>query len=267
VSTAAGEARGSAGYYHLARAVLYREYLLFVRYPADALGGVVISLLFFGLIFYGGTLLAGQEFADNLAGIVVGYFLWSMSIVAYQGSSNDIASEAQWGTLERHYMTPFGFGPVMFAKGAAKVVRSFVIASVTLAVMIAVTGTVLTIDVFTIVPVAALSLLSVLGVGFAAGGVTVLYKRIGNWTGLLQFGFIGLISAPAFGLGWARLLPLTQGSSLLQRAMQDGVRLWEFPLVDLAVLSFTALLYPLLGYVVFYVAHRRARKLGVLGDY
>mgnify|MGYP006926897306 CR=1 FL=1 len=35
-------------------AVLKREYLIFVRYPADAVGGVVVSLLFFALLVYGG---------------------------------------------------------------------------------------------------------------------------------------------------------------------------------------------------------------------
>jgi ABC-2 type transport system permease protein len=49
--------------------------------------------------------------------------------------------------------------------------------------------------------------------------------------------------------------------------MVDGTRLWEFPLTDLAVLLVVAVAYMLLGYVVFQVATRRARRLGVLGDY
>jgi len=38
-------------YYHLARAVLYREFLIFVRYPANALGGIVVALFFSGRCF------------------------------------------------------------------------------------------------------------------------------------------------------------------------------------------------------------------------
>ena len=67
-----------AGYYHLARAVLRREFLLFVRYPADALGGIVISLFFFGVLFYGGRMVAGQALTDSIEGIIVGYFLWKI---------------------------------------------------------------------------------------------------------------------------------------------------------------------------------------------
>ncbi len=262
----ADEAR-PAGYLLLAKAVLYREWLIFVRYPANAIGGIVIALFFFGLLFYGGQMIAGQALTDSLEGIIVGYFLWTLSVGAYSALSNDIASEVQWGTLERHVMTPFGFAPVAFLKGIAKLVRTFLTSTLILAVMLVVTGTTLQLPVVTIIVVSTLAIASVLGLGFAAGGVAVLYKQIGNWLNLLQFGFILLISAPAFDLGWLRLLPLAQGSALLQRAMIDGTRLWEFPLLDLTVLVGTAVGYVLMGYVVFEMTTRRARKLGVLGDY
>ena len=256
-----------ATYYHLARAVLYREFLLFVRYPANAIGGIVVALFFFGVLFYGGTLLAGQALADSLSGIIVGYFLWTLAVGAYSSVSNDIGSEVQWGTLERHVTTPFGFAPVALLKGVAKVVRTFLTSAVVLGVMLVVTGTRLSLDPITVVVVAGLAITSVLGLGFAAGGVTVLYKRIGNWLNLLQFGFVVLVSAPVLDAPWTRVLPLAHGSALLQRAMVDGVRLWEFGLVDLALLVAVAVGYLAGGYVVFRYATRRARRLGVLGDY
>ena len=256
-----------AGYYHLARAVLRREFLLFVRYPADALGGIVISLFFFGVLFYGGRMLAGQALSDSIEGIVVGYFLWTLSVGAYSSISNDIGSELQWGTLERHVMTPFGFAPVALLKGAAKVVRTLLLSTVILAAMLLITGTTLELHVVTVVVVATLSVLSVLGLGFAAGGVTVLYKRIGNWLNLIQFGFVVLVSAPVLELPWLKVLPLAHGSALLQQAMVDGVRLWQFPAADLALLVGVAVGYLGFGYAVFRAATRRARRLGVLGDY
>jgi ABC-2 type transport system permease protein len=256
-----------AGYRHLARAVLYREYLVFVRYPANAVGGIVVALFFFGVLFYGGRMVAGRALTDSIEGLLVGYFLWTLSVGAYSAISNDIGSEVQWGTLERHVTSPFGFAPVVLLKGVAKLVRTFLTSGVVLAVMLVVSGTTLQLDVLTVVVVAGFSVTSVLGVGLAAGGVAVLYKRIGNWLNLLQFGFVLLISAPAFDLGWTRLLPLAHGSALLQRAMVDGVRLWEFGAVDLALLVGVAGAYLGGGYVVFRSATRRARRLGVLGDY
>ena len=262
-----GEGPRPATYYHLARAVLYREFLIFVRYPANAVGGIVVAVFFFGVLFYGGTLLAGQALADSLSGIVVGYFLWTLAVGAYSSVSNDVGNEVQWGTLERHVTTPFGFAPVALLKGVAKVFRTFLTSAVVLAVMLAVTGTRLSLDPITVLAVAGLAIASVLGLGFAAGGITVLYKRIGSWLNLLQFGFVVLVSAPVFDAPWTRVLPLAHGSAMLQRAMVDGVRLWEFGLVDLGLLVAVAVGYLAGGYVVFHYATRRARRLGVLGDY
>jgi ABC-2 type transport system permease protein len=238
-----------------------------VRYPANAVGGIVVALVFFGLLFFGGRMIAGRALTESIAGIVVGYFLWTLSVGAYSSISNDIGSELQWGTLERHVMTPFGFAPVALLKGLAKVVRTFLTSALVLAAMLLLTGTTLQLHAVTVLVVATLSVVSVLGLGFAAGGVTVLYKRIGNWLNLLQFGFVVLISAPAFDLGWTGLLPLAHGSALLQRAMVDGTRLWEFPPADLGLLVGVAVAYLALGYLVFSYATRRARRLGVLGDY
>jgi len=256
-----------ATYYHLAKAVLYREYLLFVRYPANAIGGIVVALFFFGVLFYGGRLVAGRALTDSIEGIIVGYFLWTLSVGAYSSVSNDLGSEVQWGTLERHITTPFGFAPVALLKGVAKVVRTFLTSAVILAVMLVVTDTQLSLQPITVVVIAGLSITSVLGLGFAAGGVTVLYKRIGNWLNLLQFGFVVLISAPVLDAPWTRLLPLAHGSALLQRAMVDGTGLWAFGFVDLGLLVAVAGGYLAGGYLVFHYATRRARRLGVLGDY
>jgi ABC-2 type transport system permease protein len=268
-SGARGEEVGPrpAGYYRLARAVLYREAVLFVRYPANAIGGVVIAIFFFGVLFYGGRMVAGRALTDSIEGIIVGYFLWTLSVGAYSAISNDIGSEVQWGTLERHVMTPFGFAPVALLKGVAKVVRTFLTSGIVLGVMLVVTGTALELNALTIVIVAGLSITSVLGLGFAAGGITLLYKRIGNWLNLLQFGFVVLVSAPSLDIPWLRFLPLAHGSGLLQRAMVNGTRLWEFPAADLGLLVAVAAGYLGAGYLVFQYATRRARRLGVLGDY
>ncbi|MBP2251101.1 ABC transporter permease [Halarchaeum nitratireducens] len=257
----------TGSYYHLLKAVIYRDLLIWVRYPLNAALGLFMGVFFFALMFYGGTLVAGQAFSDSIEGLIVGYFLWTLSLGAYSGIMNDIQSEASWGTLERHFMTPFGFGPVVVAKSIAIVFRTFATSMVVLAVMLLLTGTTLNLNLVTVLPVAALTLAGALGLGLVMGGLSVLYKRISNVANLLQFAFVGLISAPVFDLPWTRLLPLVQGSAMLQRAMVDGTRLWEFDPLTLAVLVGTSGCYLALGYVAFSLATRRARRLGVLGDY
>ncbi|UPM44730.1 ABC transporter permease [Halocatena salina] len=254
-------------YYYLLKAVVYRDLLIWLRYPVDAALGLFMNVFFFGLMFYGGSLIAGQAINDSIEGLIVGYFLWTLSVGAYAGIAKDIQSEANWGTLERHYITPFGFGPVIFAKAVAILFRTFLTSFLVLIAMLLLTGTNLNLHLLTIITVAILTIASALGFGFAMGGLSVLYKRISNITNILQFAFIGLISAPVFDLWWTKFLPLAQGSSLLQRAMKNGVRVWEFPPLELAILLGSAVFYLGIGYVVLIFATRRSRHLGVLGDY
>jgi ABC-2 type transport system permease protein len=257
----------AAGYYQLLKAVVYRDLLIFVRYPFNAVMGMLWGLFFFALMFYGGRAVAGQALTDSLEGLIVGYFLWTLALGAYMGVNNDIQSEASWGTLERHFMTPFGFGPVVLAKAVAIVFRTFLTSAVLLAVMLVLSGTTLELPVVTIVVVGTLAILSAMGIGLAMGGLSVLYKRISNVANIFQFGLVALISAPVFDIPYVQYLPLAQGSGMLQRTMQDGVRLWEFEPAALVVLVGTALFYLGLGYAAFVLTTRRARGLGVLGDY
>lgn len=113
------------GYYHLLKAVIYLDLVVWLHYPINALLEVVFSVFLFGMLFYGGTVLAGQALTDSMEGVIVGYFLLTLTNRAYQALAGTVGSEASWGTLERHYLTPFGFGPVMFAKTIAVMVRSF----------------------------------------------------------------------------------------------------------------------------------------------
>ncbi|OAQ54035.1 hypothetical protein HTG_00475 [Natrinema mahii] len=255
------------GYGHLIRAIVERELLVFVRYPINALGGVVTFLALFLVVFLGGREFGGQAFADSLEGIIIGYFLWMLATVALIDIGQEIGREAQWGTLERHFITPFGFGVVLLAKSVVKTVRVALLAGITLLVILLVTGERLRIDVLTVVPLVVLSLASVFGIGFALGGLSVLYKRIGDWIPLVQFAFVGLVAAPAAGIDWLHALPLVHGSDLLQRAMADGVRLWQFEARSLAALVATGVGYLVAGYAVFQSCQRRARRHGVLGDY
>lgn len=251
----------------LFRAVLHKRVMLLVRYPVDTLGSLGTIYLFFALIFYGGRAVGGPAFDDSLGGLVVGYFLAVMGITAYQEMANNVTDEAQWGTLEQLYMSPLGFGRVMLAESIVNVFVSFAWGIVMLALMILTTGQTLSIDLVTVFPVATLAVLSTLGLGFVFAGAAVLYKRISNVFGGMTFVLLAFAAAPVTRYPLLKALPLAQGSHLLRRAMDDGVRLWEFAPVELAVLAAVAVGYLAVGYGTFVAATRRARREGVMGHY
>jgi ABC-2 type transport system permease protein len=256
-----------AGFPTLFRAVAKKKVLLLMRYPVNTLSQFAVTYIVFLLLFFGGQAVAGAALSDTLSGLITGYLLWTMAIVAYSGLSWNVTRESQWGTLEQLFMSPFGFGRVMAVKTVVNVLEAFLWGVGILALMLLTTGQSLVIEPVTVVVLGTLAVAPAVGVGFVFGGLAMLYKRIENAFNLVQFVLIGLIAAPVGTyplLGW---LPLAQGSHLLRRAMADGVRLWEFPAMELAVLVVTAAGYLAVGYLVFHRAQRRARRKGVMGHY
>lgn len=248
-------------------AAFRKRLLLLVRYPVNTISQVGTIFLVFGVVFYGGRAVAPTAISDSIEGIIVGYLLWSMSITAYSGLSWGVTREAQWGTLEQLFMSPFGFGPVMVVKTVVNVLESFLWGAVTLLVMMVVTGRWLSVDPLTVIPLGVLALAPAVGVGFAFGGLAIRFKRIESAFQLVQFVFIGLIAAPVSQYPLLKWLPLAQGSQLLQTAMRDGVALWALPASELGVLVATAVAYLVAGYAAFTYCQRWARREGVMGHY
>ncbi|QIB75477.1 ABC transporter permease [Halogeometricum borinquense] len=258
---------GTAGYGSLAYAILSREVINWARYPVNAASVVFGQFFFFALIFFGGQAVSSQGFSDSAAGLVVGYFLWSLVGQSYQGTIGIITEEASWGTLERHFISPFGFNRVLFIKAIARMLRALFVSLAVLAMMVILTGTQLQMHVITVLSILLLTTLSVVGLGFAMGGVAVLYKRISSFSQLFSLVILGLVGAPVLDIPWLRVLPVVQGSAMLQQTMRSGVRLWQFDGIDIGILVGVTLVYFGIGFAVFHLTQRRARNVGVLGDY
>lgn len=251
----------------LLKVVGYKQLLLLARYPLNTATVFLSQFIFFALIFFGGRAVGGPQITESLDGLIVGFFLWTLSTVGFRGLADNVMDEARWGTLERLYMSPYRLETVMAVKTFVNVCYSFAYSVIFLLAMLLVTGRWLHIDPLTVTVLAVLTLVPVVGIGLVAAGLAVLYKRIENLFSLVVFGFVGLIAAPVESLPLLKLFPMTQGSYLMRRAMEDGVRLWNLPTVELVWLVVPACLYLLGGFYAFSRMQSRARKRGVMGHY
>lgn len=262
-----------AGRHVLLWAVVKKWFLLLVRYPVNTVAQILTIYLFFAVIFFGGQAAANSvgggagAMSSTFDGLIVGWFLWTMSLTAYFSLSQNVTQESQWGTLEQLYMSPYGFGTVMSAKVVTNVMASLLWGAIVLALMLVTTGRTLSVDLLTILPVSVFALASVVGIGFVFAGLALVYKRIENVSQMMQFVLIGLVAAPVANVEVLRYLPLAQGSAMLQAAMQDGVRLWEFAPFELGVLVGSGVVYATAGYLVFRYCASVARRRGVMGHY
>ncbi|MDP2872238.1 MAG: ABC transporter permease [Bacillota bacterium] len=250
-------------------AVLYRDLVMFQRYAFNTVSGLITLYIVFLLIFFGISKFDGGAVvsASTVESMIVGYVLWSMSIAVYSELAWSITNEAQVGTLEQLYLCPLGFGFVNACHLVSSLLTNVLFNAVLLLAAMATTGRWLLIDLVSLTPVVLLTLGGVYGIGFAVGGLALVYKRIQGFFQIVQFIFVGFMMVPLDVVPWARWLPLAMGNELARRIMVGGQRVWHFPVGDLVTLVVTAAVYLALGVVAFRVAERVARNRGTLGQY
>lgn len=253
--------------------IVKMQFTIMYRYRLNFVGQIGGGFLFFVMLFFGGSFAAsaagvsGSAIAPTLDGFIVGWFLYLVSQSAYSSLPDSVTRESEWGTLEQLYMSPYGFGKVMSAKIFVSLIQSISIGAILLIMALFVTQRTLSIDVPTVLPVLLFGALSVVGVGYAVAGLALIHKRISSFYQYMQFAIAGLVAAPLAEIPWLRLLPVVQSSSMLQLAMRNGVRLWEFTVVEISTLVGVAALYLLIGYTIFLYCSRIARHRGVMGHY
>lgn len=251
----------------LTRALVRKSVVLRTRYPFNTATNVVVIYAFFLLLVYGGRQIAPKVITNSLSDIIVGFFLLLMATVVFSHFSWGMVHEARWGTLEQLYMTPLGFGVVMLLTTGVNVLVGFVYGVALLALMVLTTNATLAFDPLAVVSIGLLALGSAVGIGFALGGLALVFKRIENVFQVVLFAFIVFIAVPVEGSPLLKLLPLSLGSFLLRQSMTEGIPLWGLPAFDLGLLVVKAIVYVVVGYLLFQYAGRVARKRGRFGQY
>lgn len=254
-------------YLTLATAVARKELVVRYRYFLNTLGSFLMLYILFLLVFFGGREFGVQAVTQSTTGIVVGVFLFAVAQIAFSRIAFDVTDEAQWGTLERLFLTPFGFETILVLKSAVTVVITLVIGGVFLAAMLLVAGVSLSAPPVTVLVVGAGALSSVVGLGFVLGSLAILYKRVENLFNLLQFGFVAVLAAPLDAHPVVQFLPLSFGNHLLGVVIRENRPLWALPPSDLLFLFGHGLAYVLVGVVCVRYVAGVARDRGALSHY
>jgi len=247
-----------------------RSWIQFIRYPVEAIGGIVITTSIFYGLFLSARYIAGPslQFGDRLDAIVVGYTLWSLVLFIMTDIAGGLQYEAQTGTLEQLFLSPFG-APMVFVMRAfaSLVLRLAVILSILLIIM-ALTGSRLEFPPTLLLPLLTV-LLGAYGLAFMMGSLALLLKRVQQLLGIFQFALLFLMATPtetwAGSLQVVRwLLPMTAGAGLLRDLMARGEAL-NLAQFSLALLN--GIGYFTVGVLIFRFAEREAKRRGMLGGY
>lgn len=251
-------------------AELRRSWIQFKRYPFEAIGGIFITTSIFYGLFLGARYAAGPSFGlgDRFEAIVIGYVLWTLVLFILSTIAGDLQSEAQTGTLEQIFLSPFR-APVIFAMRAlASLTLQITLTLVILLTIMALTGTRLNFSPTILLPLAT-TLMSAYGVAFVVGSLALLFKRVQQLLAIFQFGLLFVLATPLES--WegplrylGRILPMTAGAGLLRDIMARDLGLDP---IGLVVALLNGSIYLGLGLGIFRWCERQAKMRGKLSGY
>lgn len=259
----------------VALAVWNKTIIMLRRYTFNTITQLISIYVLFLIMFMGirgiGGAVGGNAIAvgDTLDATIVGFFMFFVVFGTYGSLSQTIMNEARLGTLEQLMMTPFGFRKLAGFEVLTNIVVQLVMSGVMLVAMLFTTGRTLHIDVATVLPLMLLSATTAVGIGFAFAGLALMFKRIEALFMVMQFVFVGLVSAPAFTKSALvlALLPVSLSSLLLNEAMTDGLTLLNMGADRLALAVLSSAFCYAAGLLVFSRMERSARDSGNLAQY
>jgi ABC-2 type transport system permease protein len=254
---------------------MIRDITISLRYPMELFTGLfVLYLLFMGL-FMGARVIAGQQvLSGNLDGVVIGYTMWFLAMMAINTMSTDIESEARQGTLEQVYLHAANYLGLLWVRAIVHLTMGFGIV-ILLAVMIqASTGSWLNLTWYVLPAVLVTIIITAWGLcgfGLILGGLSLVLKRIGQLSAIIQFGlfFLAYADLASIPQPWQQIvahLPLARGVDILKGLLSTSgaaVQLGE----NMSWLLVDSLVYAVIGSLVFAAMERVARKQGLLSHY
>ena len=240
------------------------------RYPTEVIGGVVILTTVFYGIFFSTQYMAEPASAtgERLDSLVVGYVMWTLVLYIVNDIANNLQLEAQTGTLEQVFLSPFGASRVFLARAVASLTLRLLLILVVLGLIIWITGSELAFPVLLLLPLATL-ILSAYGLAFFVGSFALVFKRVQQLLGLFQFVLLFLLATPTEDwTGVARtvanILPILPSMELLRGLTARGEALdWTGWAIALA----NGVVYFTLGSIAFRWSERKAKQQGTLGGY
>lgn len=251
-------------------AELKRDWIMLRRYAAEAISGVIgLTIVFYGL-FLSAKYVAGSgsQFGDRLDSIVVGYVLWSLVLFIISDIAQGLQQEAQTGTLEQLFLSPFSASKIFVMRALAKLTTQLVLIVSILFLIMAITGTQLAFPPLLVLPLLTV-ILGAYGIALGMGALALLWKRVQQLLGIFQFLLFTLLMVPIESwAGPAKLLglflPMTPGAGLLRELMARGQTL---DLGQWAIALLNGLFYFGLGLFLFRWSERETKRRGKLGGY
>ncbi|MCI0440149.1 MAG: ABC transporter permease [Chloroflexi bacterium] len=233
------------------------------------LGRLSLFFVLISLIIGGGALER-----ERLSETLLGFIIWFYAAIAISNMSYSLTEESQAGTLEQMYMTPAPTGIVILGRAFAS------LATASSMIVLVVVGLTLALGIripirWEGLPVFALTMMALFGLGFIIAGVTLLFKQVNQFGNLVENLLMYLSGAllPVHNLPelletFSKILPTTHGIIALREVLLDGRSLGDvWSTGSLGWLLVTSGGYLIIGFALFKLFERQAKNRAMLGQY
>lgn len=235
------------------------------RYFFNTVAMLVVMFLIFMGLFWGVKAIGGTGISgDSLDSMLVGYILWVSAMLALQNTGTEVLTESQRGTLEQLYLSPMGAEKIFFGRAVANIVFNFIFITAMLYLSMFTTGRWMSINLPFLYGMVLVSTLSLVGISFLLGGISLIHKRIGAVNGILSFGLIGLMLLPTYPITPYAFLPFVAGAAVIRNNAVSGA---TYPLWWYLFIVGNSVVYLVLGLSIFKVIEKKARRLNKMGQY
>ncbi len=249
-------------------AVLKKQLRIMRSYGFNTVVQLFTLVLFFAFLYFGSRWVATpQRLGETLEALILGYWIWVGLILSLSQFTWNITTYAQQGLLEQLFMTPWRLHRVLAVEAAASFVTDTVLNLLMLLAFMAISGHWLALEPLTTLTLYILTLLPGFGLGYMLAGLAMRYKNIQSVFTIVQFLIVPLQMLPVDRYPGLNVFPFALGVRMLLQHAQEGTRLWEFPPHLWAILLAQAVLYPMLGLMVYHQLETAARERGLLGHY
>ena len=267
------------------RAVVRREWTIFRRYPSW-----IIALFIWPIIFPMAYILSSQALAgpnnggllifqrnagttDVIGYIVIGTIIWMWQNVVLWNVGFSLREEQLRGTLESNWLSPSWRFSLLLGNSVVQMITMLIFISVSLVEFTVFYGVRFNGDPLLVALMFLLSIPSIYGLGFAFASIVITAREANAFVflvrGLVMI-FCGITYPIAVLPGWmqgvAQLLPQTYIIYGFRAAMLNGADFQTLLPVYQILLVFGAF-WLALGFALFRLMERRARRTGALGQY
>lgn len=284
-STTSLSRRSLASELRALRAVFWKEWTIFRRYPAWIIGFFLWPVIFPAAYILSARALAGPDggslalFAqaagtsDYIGFIAVGTTMWMWQNVVLWGVGFALRNEQLKGTLESNWLTPTWRFSFLLGNGLMQFVEMVFFILVAALQFGLLFGVRLNGDPLLVVVMFLATAPSIYGLGFAFASLVITAKEANAFVYLVR-GLVMIFCGITFPVsvlpdwmqaisGW---LPATYAIRGIRKAALAGADLPEL-LPDLIPLVLFGLAWLVIGYLMFNFMERRARRTGAIGQY